>query len=60
MARFATVMVRISVLRRADGLVAGVRVHASKLGDSLFWLDRETNTLDELRRHGAPGEQPRN
>jgi len=60
MARFATIMVRVSVLRRADGLVAGVRVHAPKLGDSLFWLDREANALHELRRHRAPSELHRN
>lgn len=55
MARFARIMLRVSILRRVDGLVTGVRVHAPKLADMLFWLDRDTGHMAELRRHQAPG-----
>lgn len=37
------------VAREPDGLISMVRLHAPKFGDLTFWLNRETNDLEELR-----------
>lgn len=35
--------------RRADGLILAVHVYHPKFVDLLFWLNRETDELHELR-----------
>lgn len=42
----------MEILRRADGLIQGVRITASncpKLVDLWYWLDRDADELHELR-----------
>lgn len=35
--------------RRLDGVMQAVRVHAPKLIDLWYWVNRDTDTLEELR-----------
>lgn len=46
---FYTVQFQTTLLRRADGLIAGVRVFAPKIADMWLWLNREDEHLEELR-----------
>lgn len=55
MARFVRIecQVQTRILRRTDGLIFGARVevrHGTRLlADDWYWLDRETDELEQLR-----------
>lgn len=44
-----TVHLRTDTLRRADGLIWGVRMHAPKVADLWFVINRQTDEGEELR-----------
>ncbi len=48
-----TVPISTAVLRRADGLIWGMRVYSPKIIDTLYLLDRERDELQELRLYRA-------
>ncbi len=46
---FFTLNLQTSILRRADGLIWGLRVHHTKVVDMWWLLNRETDQVEELR-----------